>query len=241
MKKAFSVVLFWAVFFAYSPGAQLYISFNDSVPVLYDVIVGYVYKVDYPNLSGEYELSIILNNTTLYKTRFDRPQDIFCYDTETSGGCEIVEIPFAVVVPFKHHSQIVEVKKGDEVLFSEPLSRYVCRENGRCEEGEDYLSCPLDCRSGGKDDFCDRMEDGICDPDCISSADLDCEKKEDKIPTIQDARKKLNITVEKCQNCRDEDLMTEVYIPFCFQTFLFILFLALLLFAAWYVYKRFRK
>ena len=46
--------------------------------------------------------------------------------------------------------------------------------NGICEKHESYESCTKDCSSGSKDDFCDEVKDGICDPDCSSKTDIDC-------------------------------------------------------------------
>ncbi|MEA3254932.1 MAG: DUF333 domain-containing protein [Candidatus Altiarchaeota archaeon] len=48
--------------------------------------------------------------------------------------------------------------------------------NSVCEysRGENQLTCPEDCPSGGKDDYCDRVGDGVCDPDCGGGDDADC-------------------------------------------------------------------
>ncbi len=46
--------------------------------------------------------------------------------------------------------------------------------DGRCDLDEGYLLCPLDCPSGVADDFCDKQQDGICDPDCSKREDKDC-------------------------------------------------------------------
>jgi len=49
--------------------------------------------------------------------------------------------------------------------------------NGKCEEQESFRNCPIDCPSGSKDNYCDKVRDGICDPDCLPSEDPDCETK----------------------------------------------------------------
>lgn len=59
------------------------------------------------------------------------------------------------------------------VLFGERN----CEVNGFCGGNENYGTCPIDCKSGMKDDYCDRIIDGICDPDC-EGKDLDCKIKE---------------------------------------------------------------
>ena len=51
-------------------------------------------------------------------------------------------------------------------------------ENGICDPYESYESCTMDCSSGGKDDFCDEVNDGICDSDCLGKADIDCKGKD---------------------------------------------------------------
>jgi len=50
--------------------------------------------------------------------------------------------------------------------------------DGRCGFPEDYTTCPKDCKSGGVDELCDGVKDGVCDPDCIiqkkTGEDVDC-------------------------------------------------------------------
>ena len=58
---------------------------------------------------------------------------------------------------------------------SEPTSIIIkCNTNGVCEKGESHLFCPEDCPTGVKDDNCDALVDGKCDPDCVPSYDPDC-------------------------------------------------------------------
>ena len=60
-------------------------------------------------------------------------------------------------------------------------NEYTCG-NGICELHENYFSCNQDCPSGGKDNYCDKISDEICDPDCTYQ-DPDCQnfKKDDRI------------------------------------------------------------
>jgi len=39
--------------------------------------------------------------------------------------------------------------------------------DGPCAIGETYFNCPQDCPSGSIDIVCDKVKDGICDPDCV--------------------------------------------------------------------------
>ncbi|MEM5811741.1 MAG: hypothetical protein QW641_00325 [Candidatus Aenigmatarchaeota archaeon] len=41
---------------------------------------------------------------------------------------------------------------------------------------ENYVNCPKDCPSGSKDNYCDAIADGKCDPDCEKNKDIDCIK-----------------------------------------------------------------
>jgi len=48
--------------------------------------------------------------------------------------------------------------------------------DGICAANENFLTCPNDCRSGVKDSYCDKADDGVCDPDCTATTDSDCAK-----------------------------------------------------------------
>ena len=52
---------------------------------------------------------------------------------------------------------------------------FSCNANRKCDSGENYNNCPGDCPSGGLDGLCDRVWDGICDPDCFRGDDPDCQ------------------------------------------------------------------
>ena len=43
-----------------------------------------------------------------------------------------------------------------------------------CSIHENYAKCKEDCPSGSKDNYCDKLEDDICDPDCSRTGDVDC-------------------------------------------------------------------
>lgn len=52
------------------------------------------------------------------------------------------------------------------------------------EQGENFLNCPQDCNSGSKDNYCDKVNDGICDPDCTKEEDSDCKKTQSTEPYL---------------------------------------------------------
>lgn len=48
--------------------------------------------------------------------------------------------------------------------------------NKVCESPkENYKTCPADCASGQMDGYCDKVPDTLCDPDCSSGEDPDCQ------------------------------------------------------------------
>lgn len=57
-----------------------------------------------------------------------------------------------------------------------------CNNNQICEpeKGENHGTCVQDCPSGGKDRYCDGMEDGVCDPDCSLEDDIDCKSDDSR-------------------------------------------------------------
>jgi|GEM_PF-1312323 putative hemolysin len=66
----------------------------------------------------------------------------------------------------------VEVTKLMGLSFLEG----VCGDN-ICASDENFESCPGDCDVEKSDEYCDRTEDGKCDPDCEKGEDVDCYEK----------------------------------------------------------------
>jgi len=46
-------------------------------------------------------------------------------------------------------------------------------DDGTCGISENFGNCPQDCPSGGRDDFCDGVQDGECDGDCVERGGID--------------------------------------------------------------------
>ena len=65
--------------------------------------------------------------------------------------------------------------------------------NNVCNVNENYYSCPNDCKSGEKDNFCDQVMDSVCDPDCEQN-DPDCRQseKEIKLGVLHEKKNKSN-------------------------------------------------
>lgn len=82
--------------------------------------------------------------------------------------------PFAAP---KEECVVCVLENGTEIevtkLMGLDFREGVCGD-GFCVFGENYNNCKEDCHSGTMDDYCDGIEDSICDPDCPTEQDEDC-------------------------------------------------------------------
>jgi hypothetical protein len=72
---------------------------------------------------------------------------------------------------------IISEQKFNTISNDVPKVPYIqaCNPDGICTGTENNRICSLDCPSGGKDNFCDTITDGVCDPDCLNGkGDYDC-------------------------------------------------------------------
>jgi hypothetical protein len=115
---------------------------------------------------GDYVISLKDNqNNLVNQVPFD---SVFLLLDPTE---EVNEIPATITLPYKQQTAL-EIQHKDKIIFSDNLN--LCDNDNTCQENENVISCPKDCPSGGKDLYCDRIQDDICDPDCIKNNDPDC-------------------------------------------------------------------
>jgi hypothetical protein len=146
----------------------------------------------------ELVLNYEVNNPT------DKPVTYKCmvtYDPPTSKtpGCILKEVKLepgqkfkgsiisTAEFPVETGAQVKLIDVNDNVLSIQNIPIIRVEEpmkaecgNDLCDAGENYQSCPRDCRSGGADGFCDKVKDAMCDSDCARAEDADCICNNDK-------------------------------------------------------------
>ncbi|MBI4143471.1 hypothetical protein HY487_01150 [Candidatus Woesearchaeota archaeon] len=87
---------------------------------------------------------------------------------------------YLLYIPYDENAARIEVYnlKSSKIMDIDVASFADTCSNSICEAHESYESCTKDCSSGGQDDFCDELKDGICDPDCSAKTDIDCQSVE---------------------------------------------------------------
>lgn len=99
-------------------------------------------------------------------TRKDVPVSFLLLDPTE----KVSETPASVTVLYQPAVEEVNVFHGPKLLYQQNL-RFLCQEDGQCSPPENYATCPADCPSGSSDNYCDRVTDGRCDPDCLVEED----------------------------------------------------------------------
>lgn len=122
-------------------------------------------------------------------------------------------------------SPTVAYDQNGNTFHSNPVTiKVLCNLNGVCEPdiGENYFNC-RDCPSGSKDNVCDLVEDGICDPDCEPGYD-DC--------ICNNNGKCESWENESCPDCQKKENKKTNYTLYI----LFLLFVILLIFILYWIY-----
>ncbi len=119
-----------------------------------------------------------VDNTILDSFLFAIPTtictDIVNKDDNLAGGCASGEkAVFTLAVPYYENGIAIQFisPDGKKNLSINTIGFAKLCADSICESNENYNTCPQDCRSGVKDDYCDGAADGVCDPDCAALAD----------------------------------------------------------------------
>ncbi|MBI2673522.1 hypothetical protein HYX19_04635 [Candidatus Woesearchaeota archaeon] len=176
------------------------LKYDNDLIIKESISVTYVYYQEEKYLEERgYLLKIIsFDNKVLYSKRFRFPlisagsalkewfdekgKQIYFPTANESGRLDLEEWGRKVqlIMPYFQNGKKIEIyDQKDKKILEIDIGYFanVCGDNV-CQEHESYVDCKQDCPSGSKDDFCDRVSDGICDPDCGESNDLDCKDQQ---------------------------------------------------------------
>ena len=88
------------------------------------------------------------------------------YEAKRVENSEICKSCTACVLPSGEEIPVIQ-------LMGLSFAESVCGDGNCGTAGENYGTCPEDCPSGGADEYCDGIRDGICDPDCVELEEFD--------------------------------------------------------------------
>ncbi len=128
---------------------------------------------------------------------------------------------YIIYIPYSENAaRITVTNPQSSTIMDIDVSSYAdtCG-NDICEGHESYESCTKDCKSGGSDDFCDKIGDNICDPDCSPKLDSDCkgnaaQNQENKTKASTSAQSTPKKTATKKPAEQEPDYLAWVFAAF---------------------------
>lgn len=138
---------------------------------------------------GDDDVRVVVSEKHRWEVDYIDPLEVRVFHYEAK---EIPYYRWDIRVPAKGSAQVsYHIKTRDVGMVTFPAAvvgdglgnsftskpsnlKVVCRPDGRCDSGENYIYCPQDCTTGVSDGSCDGVADGRCDPDCAKGADPDC-------------------------------------------------------------------
>jgi hypothetical protein len=129
------------------------------------LIEGYVMETDV----GQYAVNILDDsNTQLFNVSFGLNYSISGINEPLKSVTKTFYLPY-----FEKSNKLV-ISENGEVILEKNIFDLLCNHNQKCETYENFASCPNDCASNSKDDYCNPNTDSVCDPDCYEGVDYDC-------------------------------------------------------------------
>jgi hypothetical protein len=115
-----------------------------------------------------------IRNYALDPEWFDENGTQIYFPTETKNLS--TETTLVIIFPYFRNAKIVEIyNPNNTIAVVIDVSKYAtCNHDNVCGLNENYNTCPEDCPSGSRDEYCDGIKDGRCDLDCIPEKDVDC-------------------------------------------------------------------
>ncbi|MCX6821173.1 MAG: hypothetical protein NTW30_00170, partial [Candidatus Aenigmarchaeota archaeon] len=160
--------------FSYAENKIIFLNivyFTDSENIEFDSM--------YVNYGAEFVPSVI-EGKTVYSIKILDQNLNQLYSKDFSLQFVVLDAPVSdniatvLMLPYYPNAKTISISKSGEEILTINLE-LLCDNNGVCDNYENYFSCMNDCHSGSDDGTCDKVKDGICDPDCaIPSYDSDC-------------------------------------------------------------------
>lgn len=142
--------------------------------------MGYDYEINTTTNAG---ICVLPNNNSVIAWNFLKGKvgQNYSYCKREGYEIETVQSPEICSELGTDSCAVCVLPNGTQIEVTEAmhlqLTTNVCGD-GSCQMGETYRNCPEDCQSGTRDGYCDKVEDNICDKDCvlqgISAKDPDC-------------------------------------------------------------------
>lgn len=172
------------------------LTYDKGEVTLRNILVTQAFYQQAPEPEDGYLLELVsFNNEVLYRQRFVFPLEIAAgprpewfdekgnqiyFPTEEESGHLVLEkAEVQLIIPYFSGGKTIRIfDPADAKILDIDVGFFaqLCGD-GVCQEHESYLECAQDCPSGSADDFCDRIVDGTCDPDCGVDGDADCGKR----------------------------------------------------------------
>jgi len=120
---------------------------------------------------------------------FDETGEQIYIPGEEGVETTLTETTEEIITPYFSNAKQINIYNPDNGKILEVSVAHfadLCGDNV-CQDAESYESCQADCRSGSADDYCDRVADNICDPDCSGPAygDVDCVVEEEQTESLE--------------------------------------------------------
>ena len=118
-------------------------------------------------IAGDYQFNIFGRNNQLITQEYF-PAYFVIFDP----FYRVKEIPVTITVPYREEYATMDLVHEDKLIYRHDIST-LCAQDKICQRPENAISCPADCPTGSADNYCDRVPDNKCDPDCLGG-DGDC-------------------------------------------------------------------
>ncbi len=137
---------------------------------------GYREHIRKPNISSVYELQVYDASGGLIDSML-LPVSYFEVVGSEDPATGIIEKNYSIVtveLEYTDSWKTMSILKAGIEIFSQDVEQLLCNKNDRCDQYENYFSCPQDCEPYTQDGMCNKDKDGGCDPDCLEGIDTDC-------------------------------------------------------------------